>query len=432
MNNNININFDESTNHIFNTWITQTNNKTLLQALHIGFVALQTVVHTEIPTQQSEDLQIINNKLTRVDSSIHTYLEPIMDRFTHISNSIDTFTNTVSNASLKGKMGEQIMFDNIQRMFPNYELINMSQTGGMADFHLMSDPSILIEIKTYSKNVPSKEIDKFKHDVLTNNMHGILLSTTSGISNKKELEWEINDNNNILVYVPKSGLDLSSGIYAIYFILQLSHLYNTNKSTISPHIYESHITSLLSELNNDLFNLNDTNSELIKFREQIMNIKNTHSQQLQDLYNTIYKFEMKIQRDIINIQTHFNENKELQLSNTFDYMELSTIDQLIIDLELSDSNTSRILNIKHICEEHTININIIDKNISCFHSGVNELICKTNILKSKIYLIFPIIIGKTITFTPGIEKMDKKWITIEFNDANLEYITNRICNIINT
>tara|TARA_B100000674_G_C37856684_1_gene922751 strand:+ start:155 stop:1276 length:1122 start_codon:yes stop_codon:yes gene_type:complete len=99
------------------------------------------------------------------------------------------------NSSVKGKISENAMFQTLNLLFPKNTIEDTHTEAGRGDF-IMTDcsaKSIMLENKDYNKNVPKKEIDKFKRDLINNSdvWAGIMMSNASGISNRKDYQIEI-------------------------------------------------------------------------------------------------------------------------------------------------------------------------------------------------------------------------------------------------
>jgi hypothetical protein len=95
----------------------------------------------------------------------------------------------VESSALIGKKGEQYVLDIIKNAYPEVEAINISAKARAGDIifrpHLQSvgyQSQIMIEVKKYSRKVPTQEYDKFLRDIRESNHDaGIFISLTSEI-----------------------------------------------------------------------------------------------------------------------------------------------------------------------------------------------------------------------------------------------------------
>lgn len=150
--------------------------------------------------------------------------KPIQGEFQKLQQTIDVFRGDSRVSSAKGKIGELQIENQIETYFPDSEITDCSKQAHQSDFHLkLYGFTIFVEVKTYQKNVPQKEIEKFYRDLEENPnaQGGILLSLTSGISNKPTFTYEINPaTKKPIVYVPNASV-LDGGntvIWAVLFI----------------------------------------------------------------------------------------------------------------------------------------------------------------------------------------------------------------------
>ena len=105
-------------------------------------------------------------------------------------------------------MGENLLYKILSDELPSSEIINSSNFSGKGDFIIKRKDKydILIETKDYTTNVKKDEVDKFIRDVNNNDCHGVFISQNSGIVNKENFQFEIN-NNKILIYIHKMNYE---------------------------------------------------------------------------------------------------------------------------------------------------------------------------------------------------------------------------------
>lgn len=188
---------------------------------------------TEI--KHSIELQL-NEQMTQLEERIS---RPMESEFQKFQDSIDQFRGLSKNASSKGKIGEMNIERQLEWYFPESSIEDTRSDAQQADYHFtLEEFTILLEIKTYSKNVPSKEIDKFLRD-LTTKSHipaGILISATSGIVRKPKFSYEIISSDNgpkVAVYIPQA-IDETTGncisvVWGILFVLRVLQFQKQHK-----------------------------------------------------------------------------------------------------------------------------------------------------------------------------------------------------------
>lgn len=189
----------------------------------------------------------IQNKLEQALNT-HTitfeerFARPINREFEQLKETIDEFRGMSRNAAQKGKIGELNIERQLQNYFPESEMLDTRHQAQQADFHfVVQDFVLLLEIKTYSNNVPSKEVEKFFRD-LTSKPHihaGIMVSATSGIANRPRFSYEIMASETgpkLAIFLPNSfpdsGGDASGLVWAILFALRVLQQQKTSNDSV--------------------------------------------------------------------------------------------------------------------------------------------------------------------------------------------------------
>ena len=108
-----------------------------------------------------------------------------------------------SNSSVKGRAVEDKFLELLQGALPRCELTMTRSTAHAMDISVTGDDRapVLIDVKSYAKNVPSDEVKKFHDDMRTNGRHGVLVSVDSGVACKEDMQFDVLDNALVAVYV---------------------------------------------------------------------------------------------------------------------------------------------------------------------------------------------------------------------------------------
>ena len=139
-----------------------------------------------------------------------------------------------SNSSRKGEYSQNKFLENLYEEFPEHDIIDTSDQGYLCDFELKKEdcPDILIELKNYNSPIPKREIEKFHRDTFDSGKCGILVSISSGISNKKDFSFEIISKdgfNCILFYIHNNGFNCCTVRYAVSVIYKLYSIEQNKK-----------------------------------------------------------------------------------------------------------------------------------------------------------------------------------------------------------
>ena len=270
------------------------------------------------PLKNQMDLFILENK-----NNMEQIGGKIKDNITEIRSSVDYLTRSKHTSVIKGTIGEITIEKIIKDGFPDDNIINMSKSAGESDYHFMFDNfTILIEVKTYSNNVPTSEIKKFKRDLSRTGIDmGIFISTTSGITGHKR--FEIEDGDKQIIYVPNSGLDGSSIIWSIILCKKLIGL-KKRENKIEKKNYEEYFLNFENEYTN-----------ICKLRYDIQKGKSSIEQIFENLYLQTINIEIKLKTLIEDA----SQKLRIEYSEEFKYNDRDKYIQLL------SSNKNKNLNI---------------------------------------------------------------------------------------
>jgi hypothetical protein len=150
----------------------------------------------------------------RENTEISTKIADIREEIMLIKESL------MKRQTNKGKQAEQSYLALLESNMIGYEVLDVSNTPESCDIKVNSsgNPSILIEIKNYSNNVPTVEVNKFYNDIRKNKSHGIFLSSNTGISLKKDWDIEVIDQRYIVVFISNVNYDPMKVISAVNII----------------------------------------------------------------------------------------------------------------------------------------------------------------------------------------------------------------------
>ena len=125
----------------------------------------------------------MERKLAEQRESYEKKLEELREK-------IDTINNVTDVSTKKGQEGENWVYNELVRQFKSAQVDDCHSKGHKGDFTITEgDMKGMFESKNYTKNVPKREITKFKKDIENNAdlRYGVLLSLKSGIVNHTDL-----------------------------------------------------------------------------------------------------------------------------------------------------------------------------------------------------------------------------------------------------
>lgn len=167
----------------------------------------------------SESILLTQSNINQTMDSSQQRLENKIDKIRDISNnndrttiqlndSVNTLLKKFENSSIKGKMSENLIQNIIQELYPCANINNVGTTKETGDIIIerVDKPKILIENKSWNRNIVQSEVIKFIRDIETQDCSGIFLSQNTKITTKNNFEINIH-NNNVLVYIHEVSND---------------------------------------------------------------------------------------------------------------------------------------------------------------------------------------------------------------------------------
>ena len=153
-----------------------------------------TIMLQEIHSIKNE----FNDKISMIkDITLHNKTEQ-----TELLSDISKLVQKMGGSSDKGRLSEQTVLQLLYNLYPSGSIENVTKQKESGDFLLKRENKydIMIENKIYNKSVDDVEVNNFLRDGRKNNISGIMLSQQCGISNKKNYQIDVMDNN-VYVYV---------------------------------------------------------------------------------------------------------------------------------------------------------------------------------------------------------------------------------------
>ena len=345
------------------------------------------------------DPDILNTALTIGLKSIqmsqttmngNSYIEPLRDII--VENNIENseniskinlmlcdLLNIKNNSSKKGKLGESLAMNSLKKKYPDWKIENTTGTAHESDLFAYSDNygKILYEIKTYSSNVPSKEIQKFKDDmVTTNSKYGIFVSQTSGIVGKKLIDYEIIDNS-ILVYISCAGLNGHGIEIGTEFLLSLIDSGYLDKRHL---LKNDNIRDVLYEINESMYELNECINNFSRIKMQIDEHRNIMNRSVDMMYRNVVEYNTKANITYDTLLEKIRKHKPVNISLLEENIDFKNI----VDTNVLNMNNLIYFEKMYLAKD----MKICSDNDNLYIIKNDSLVCKLDIKKNYIDLSF--------------------------------------------
>ena len=312
--------------------------------------------------------------------------------------------------------------NSLKKKYPDWKIENTTGTAHESDMFAYSNEygKILYEIKTYSSNVPSKEIYKFKNDmVTTNSKYGIFISQTSGIVGKKLIDYEI-VNNSIAVYVSCAGLNGHGIELGTEFLLSLINSGYLERRHI---VKNDNVQYVLNRLNDKMFDLKENINNFSRIKMQIDEHRNTMNQSIDTLHKHTLQYETLANDTLTDILDIVKKSMPFDISliendkSKDDFMN-----------NISALNCNNLSYFEKMCVGKDFKICLSNDILYCIKN--DTVYCKIYVKKESIELYFNII-DMDINLNMKYEKIDDNYIVIKilenvFNDNVWQIVESRL------
>lgn len=364
--------------------------------INLGYVMSTLCQQTVNPMSTLFDpiINKVSENTNRNELILNSINDSIKENVGSLRGTIDNFIYQSANSSLKGKIGENQINDILADHFPDDVIELTAQKDFESDIQLITPEGIklYIEVKTYKSLVTTSQIDKFKRDILRSGTKvGIMISTTSGITGKKRMEYEQIDDEQYILYIPNSGFEHIPIIWAILFAKKLVTMTNKKKD-----IDMGILLDCYRKFESIYKNFSTLKYNLIKTRKVIIG-------NLDDLHIESLRIEQMIQNVLHECNTY--------LYNILDEKEEKKLDDKIILEFLKEMNESKDKRhssysiLYEYCKKQNYNIYIKSNMLNWIIKKNDIEIGETKYTKTKMELLIP-----------------QKCITIQLNPSTIDIL----------
>ena len=271
----------------------------------------------------------IENQLNQLNSStinkdtMTIYFNNIERKMQDIESKVEKLDKVKYNSSKKGELSEKELTDVLIDTFRTASITRISFENKNCDILFKDDDDeILIENKAYETNVPEQEVVKFKRDCIHRNTCGIMIQQENGkgICGKQDFEFEIIQNNVVLLYIHSCNYSTDKIKTAIniikYFKKQLqrtnlANMENDNNVIVSSFEFEKikkEYQTLIKRYNDSSMSLKNSIKVIKEELDKMMNYLKTSETNVMIELNNFFQFDIsnvffktdKIKCDICN------------------------------------------------------------------------------------------------------------------------------------
>jgi len=360
-------------------------------------------------------------QMSQTNMTGNSYIEPLRqiiienniensENIKKIDNMLCDLLNIKNNSSRKGKLGESLAMNSLKKKYPDWKIENTTGTAHESDIFAYSENygKILYEIKTYSSNVPSKEIQKFKDDmVTTNSKYGIFVSQTSGIVGKKLIDYEV-INNSILVYISCSGLNGHGIEIGTEFLLSLIDSGYLDKRHL---IKNEDIRDVLYKINESMFELNECINNFSRIKMQIDEHRNIMNRSIDGMHRNVIEYDTKANIIYKNLIETIKMYKPVNVSLLEQNIDISKL------IDTSVLNMNNLMYFENMYKMKDMKICSDDDNLYIIKN--DSLVCKLIVNIDNIELSFYTKNLDIISINKEYERYDNDMINVKVLDNTI-------------
>lgn len=259
----------------------------------------------------------INERITEIERKTTKTIDTNHDRMIEL---VEKMTGKIKTSVSRGDIGENFIQEGLEIYFPNDAVVRTSGAAHESDIQLISEDSdnIIIESKNYTSPVQTKEIEKFKKDMIRTNIpFGIFISFSSKVIGKKNMEIEQFNDNMCILYLVDIGFSIDLIVLGINVMKRISKLICNSKSLIPRALLNDKISSvidIISKLPEILALMSKTKATLlteeVNIRKSLDNIHCEYITTESYIKNLIDKVQEKIYYSLSFLQEIDRETKE--------------------------------------------------------------------------------------------------------------------------
>ena len=365
--------------------------------------------------------------VTSTTDDLKRALRPVFDKMDEVNSTMDTILNATKKSQRLGELGEAIVAKQLQDAFPNDQFRIVSSHGHQADIHadIQVNPEVveraLVEVKLYTGDVPTKELDKFRKDLIsTGTKFGVMTSLTSRIMGMQGPIRVEENADYTAIFVSGAGID-GLGTLQAMATLKAIMLYKA-RTEAAIRITASAIEQAWQRVSREIEEFKAISHSVQSFRRSIQSVQQNIFEQLNKLSDDANRAEIRIQLAVERLTERVtNELKALpESSQALSLPEVITINDTLVELERlerdKDKRAQNFRSLFEVVQEENLDLSIEDGK---WYLSKNEKILGwTAGTKTRLDLIVPVSNDEELRLLPSMEKYKDQTIIINGKEPN--------------
>ena len=382
------------------------------------------LIHQPLETFAETIKDKIETNLVRMSEKDDIHNSNLQSEIRMLRETLNELMSIKGSSNRKGKIFESLEMEIISRNFPNYTVMDMSNTDHESDIHLETPHGkVLVELKTYTSTVNSEQIKKFFRDVdRVGCPFAVFISNTSGIVGKKKFQWEYyGPRKTVCVFIANAGIGGEGLLLALNFVECFAKLCSAEMDkTLS---IESHINNLVSCVERAQAQI----EPLCRLRGDLKLLKEVVIKKADEIAEGMYNIEFGLKTALNQV---VDETRSMCITDLPKY-EIGDFEKLLQEkgYPVADfMDLDRAISLK-LPERFQYGLSVKDEVLVIDQK--NNAVCATiKKLKTKkeFEVSIPFLLNDFFAFNPKIETISKNTITLTLNHT--EIIAKRILEFI--
>jgi hypothetical protein len=247
------------------------------------------------------DMVVTHASISTSKESVEKFFSPLKQDIDLIRDQLKNIVPTLMTPSKKGDVTVEAIFKSYEDHFLDDSFEDVSSIGKYTDIlGVINDVNtpILIEVKEYTNDVPSSQVDKFWRDMETRDVnYGIFISMRTKI---QKCSGSISIHNNLkrtAIFIVNNELNWTGHIFAFYIIKKLIQLEQTKKRDLVTKDYSSTIT----KINNGINEIQKISVTLDKINSLADGLKTTSTNRLDEISSIIRVYKNQLNEEILKM-----------------------------------------------------------------------------------------------------------------------------------
>ena len=326
------------------------------------------------------------------------YFRPVTDRMDVLRQTLDDFILRAQKSQRLGEMGEEIVAQRLGESFPGDSFEVVSHRANAADieawFEVGADDPVQarIEVKNYTNVVPTQEIEKFRHDLVSTRVqYGLMISLASRLTGVKgSLKLEETESYTAIL-VSGAGAE-GVNMIAATAMLKAIMLYHT-RAAAARRIPASAIEQAWSRMSAEIDELKRVAAEVASIRQSVKDIKSSLVTQLEGLDDRAHVSSILLEQAVSRLTGRIYD--ELQalpsVARAPALPQPTPPDSVLAELERletsRDKRAAAFRKVRDLAEKNGVDIHIDEDGSWRFMKGDRE-IARTAGTKTRLDVVF--------------------------------------------